>query len=453
MNNAPKKHILIISQYFHPESFRINDIATEWVKRGYQVTVLTGIPNYPQGRFYEGYGIRKKRRENWKGIRIIRIPLIPRGKSSIGLIANYFSFMLSGVLWVMTHRINVDMIFSFETSPMTQVMIGCRARNRYKVPHFLYVQDLWPENVEIVAGIHSSLIINPINKMVDHIYRNTDHIFATSPSFVEAIANRKVRVPKRKIHYWPQYAEDFYRPLDREQVRREAKRNSPVSLVPDDDSFKIIFTGNIGVAQGLDVLPRTAALIKGNKQQQHRQTRFIIVGDGRYRNQFKKDIKENDVEEMFTMIPRQEPKEIPELLACCDAAFVSFMDNELFRRTIPAKLQSYMASGMPILASAGGETERIVSEAECGICCVAGDENELGDAIIRLESLDVEDLKIKGTRAAAYAEKHFNRSLLMTEMDRIITGVIGERATHLKTNVNSKIIDRQEYLCYTENEA
>ena len=203
---ADKKHILVISQYFYPETFRINDMCQEWVKRGYKVTVITGIPNYPMGKFFDGYGYTKKRKEVWNGVNIIRIPLIPRGSSAVGMVANYLSFTASGFAKNLFTTIKADYVFTFEVSPMTQALIGCWYAKKHHVPHYLYVQDLWPENVETVTGIRNPLIIKPIDKMVDYIYKNTDEIFATSPSFVESICNRKVRVNRKKVHYWPQYA-------------------------------------------------------------------------------------------------------------------------------------------------------------------------------------------------------------------------------------------------------
>ena len=163
------KHILVIAQYFYPEQFRINDICTEWVKRGYKVTVVTGIPNYPQGRYYKGYGLFKKRREIYNGIDIIRIPLIPRGNNAIMLALNYLSFVISGYFWKSTTNIKADYVFIFEVSPMTQALPGVWYAKKRKIPCYLYVQDLWPENVEIVAGVKNKRIINAIGKMVDYI--------------------------------------------------------------------------------------------------------------------------------------------------------------------------------------------------------------------------------------------------------------------------------------------
>lgn len=390
-----KKHILVVSQYFYPEQFRINDICTEWVRRGYQVTVLTGIPNYPQGKYFEGYDLVHKRTEEWNGIRITRIPLVPRGHSSISLVANYFSFVLSGYVWKCLTKIKADYVFTFEVSPMTQALVGVWYAKKNHIPHYLYVQDLWPENVETVTGIHSPLVLKPIRKMVRYIYKNCSHIFATSPSFVKEIC--KQGVPEEKVHYWPQYAEEFYRPMEKR----------PVLDIPDDGSFKIIFTGNIGTAQGLEILPRTAELLKTEN------VKFVMVGDGRYLEAFNNDVKKKSVQDKFIMISRKPAEKIPELLAACDVAFLSFQDEELWTMTIPAKLQSYMACGMPVIAAAKGETERVIEEAECGRCCGIGKPEALAETVRELQK---ENLSAMKRSSRKYFEQNFDKAMLMEQI-------------------------------------
>jgi len=395
------KHILVVSQYFYPEEFRINDMCAEWVRRGYKVTVLTGIPNYPCGRYFEGYGLTKKCREKYMGMDIIRIPLIARGHNSVGMVLNYFSFVVSGFFWKTFTTLKADLVFIFEVSPMTQALNGVWFAKRRKIPCWLYVQDLWPENIEIVTGIHSPVVLKPIEKMVKSIYRRCDRIFATSPSFVEMIRQR-IPGEEEKVSYWPQYAEEFYRPVE----------NAKSPLIPDDGSFKVIFTGNVGQAQGLEILPEAAKLLRGEN------VRFVIVGDGRSRDALIKRIEELGVSDMFTMIGRQSAEKIPELLCSCDAAFVSFMNNPLFANTIPAKLQSYMACGMPILACATGETERIVKEAECGVCCPIGDAKSLAKSVIAL----TKDGKIEkyGKNSREYFEKNFDKKTLLDRFDNCV---------------------------------
>lgn len=402
------KHIMVVSQYFYPETFRINDMACEWVKRGYKVTVLTGIPNYPMGKYFEGYDRKHRTRETWNGVNIIRIPLVARGNSrnkfmnAAGMAANYFSFVRSGKKWVKSKEaadLHADLVFTFEVSPMTQAMIGVWYGQRFNVPTYLYVQDLWPENVETVTGIHNKAVIGPIDKMVDKIYQNTGTIFTTSPSFVEAIVNRKVPVDKKKVHYWPQYAEEFYKPMDPVKVD---------GIDQTDDSYKIAFTGNIGTAQGLDVLPKAAKLLK------EENVKFIIVGDGRYQPEFERQIDELGVRDIFVMIPRVPAERVPAILSNVDAGFISFNKTPLWENTIPAKLQSYMACGKAIVASASGETARVISEAGCGVCCEIGNAEALADGIRNIMNSDSAAMGIK---AREYFEEKFDKKKLMDKMD------------------------------------
>lgn len=407
------KHILVVSQYFYPETFRINDMACEWVKRGYKVTVLTGIPNYPMGKYFEGYDKKHRTRETWNGVNIIRIPLVARGNSrnkflnAAGMAANYFSFVRSGKKWVKSkeaQNLHADLVFTFEVSPMTQAMIGVWYGQRFNVPTYLYVQDLWPENVETVTGIHNKAIIRPIDKMVDKIYKNTSIIFTTSPSFVKAIVNRKVPVDKKKVHYWPQYAEEFYKPMDPVGVD---------GIDQNDSSYKVAFTGNIGTAQGLDVLPKAAKLLK------EENVKFIIVGDGRYQHEFERQIDELGVRDKFVLIPRVPAELVPAILSNVDAGFISFNKTPLWENTIPAKLQSYMACGKAIVASASGETERIITEAGCGVCCEIGNPESLADGI---RSVMKSDSAAFGKKAREYFEEKFYKKKLMDEMDVFLGG-------------------------------
>lgn len=389
-----KKHILVISQYFYPEQFRINDICREWVKRGYQVTVITGIPNYPEGKFFSEYDLFHKRKENYHGVSVIRLPLVPRRKGSIMLALNYLSFVVSGGLWSLFTRIKADYVFIFEVSPMTQALPGVWYARRRQIPCYLYVQDLWPDNVEIITGIHNKTIIGSIDKMVRYIYKRCDKIFVTSQSFKKTLEERKVSA--KKVIYWPQYAEDFYQPVEKNKTT---------------DAFTIVFTGNIGYAQGLDILPKAAELLKGEN------IRFLMVGDGRYRTELEREITERKVSEMFQFVGRVKPEEVSSYLARADVAFVSFKDSLLFEKTIPAKLQSYMACGMPILAVANGETKRIIEEAECGVCTPLGDPGRLEKAIRLLLQMDDGQMRENVLR---YSEQHFLKKKLMDFMEQFL---------------------------------
>lgn len=398
-----KKHILVISQYFFPEQFRINDICAEWKSRGYKVTVVTGIPNYPNGRFYEGYSLFKKRKESYNGVEVIRIPVIPRGKNPIMLLANYLSFVVSGYFWGNFTKIKADYVFVFGLSPISLALPGIWYAKRSGIPCYLYVQDLWPESISVVTRIKSKQLIKYVGKMVDYIYDSSTRIFTTSVGFSKSIHDRGV--PSDKIEYWPQYPEDFYIPLEEKNIQN----------LPKSDDFTIIFAGNIGLAQGLDILPNTAEVIK---KKAIVRVRFVIVGDGRYRNELINEVEEKGVNDMFVFIPTQSAFKIPEYIAASDAAFVSLSDNPLVSMTIPAKLQSYMACGIPIIASTSGETERIIRESDSGLCSKPGDAENLSEAIVELALKSKGELSRLGSNARNYCISNFNKKDLLDKMDK-----------------------------------
>ena len=399
-----KKHILVISQYFYPEQFRVNDICQEWVKRGYKITVVTGIPNYPQGEFYDGYGYDQKRTENWEGIDIIRLPIKPRKTGAVNLSMNYMSFVTEGRKWVRKTNIKADEVFIYEVSPMTQALVGVWYAKKYGVKCNLYVTDLWPENVEIVLGIHNKVFLGSIGAMVDYIYKRCDYIFTSSMSFIDKIADRGVS--KDKMIFWPQYAEEFYGKANRGEILE----------IPDDGTMNLTFAGNLGTAQGLDVLVDTAKLLRN----ENILVRFNIIGNGRYEDELKKHIKDADVEKYFNFIPRQAAEKIPEYFAWSDAALITLSKSEVYSMTIPAKTQSCLACGMPVLVSADGEVQEVIKEAECGFYSNSGDSEGLADSIKKLLALDETERKQLSENALNYYKSHFDKTKLMDEMEAYI---------------------------------
>ena len=396
-----QKHLLVISQYFYPEQFRINDICKEWVKRGYEVTVITGIPNYPHGKYYKGYGVLKNCRSNYEGVNIIRIPLIPRGHNAIMLSLNYISFVISGFIWNALTRVKADYVFIYEVSPMTQALPGIWYAKKKNIPCYLYVTDLWPENIESVAGVHNSFIIKPIEKMVTHIYRKCTKIFTSSNSFIPLIENKGIE--KEKLCFWPQYAEEFYSP-------RESRIQQDIFT---ESTFNIIFAGNIGYAQGLDILPAVVEKLRKS----HIKVCFCMIGDGRYKDILINSIAERKMQTYFKFINKQPAEKIPEYMACADAALITLSQSDVFARTIPAKLQSCMACGIPIILSADGEVQEIVSESQCGLVSAAGEIDGLVKNIKLMSEFPKETLNMMARNAIGYSQKKFNKEVLMNEMD------------------------------------
>lgn len=395
-----KKHILVVSQYFYPEQFRINDICKSLVERGYQVTVLTGIPNYPEGKYYKGYSIFSKS-ETHEGINIIRIPLLPRGKNKISLVLNYLSFVSSGFFWKLFTALEPDCIFIYEVSPMTQALPAVWFGKKKKIPIILYVLDLWPENLQIVGGINQKQIIGMIDRMVAYIYQNVSLILTSSESFISRICQKGA--DSSKIRFWPQYAEEFYFPVQEQQENE----------IPIDSILNLTFAGNIGRAQGLEVLPETALYLK----KQGLKVRFNIIGDGRFKDELVKEIELKQVGDYFNFIQRKEAIDIPKYFANSHASIITLSQNELFEMTIPAKLQSTMACGIPIIASFDGEAADIVKKSGSGFVSKAGDAKALAENIIRFSTLSSDERKELGSNGLHYFQSHYKKSLLMNQLE------------------------------------
>lgn len=338
--------ILIVTQYFYPETFRVNSLCAELVKRGHDVTVLTGFPQYPQGKIYDGYGFNKEYEHEWNGAKIERLKVLPRGKTPIGLLLNCITFVREGKKWVKNCTEKFDAVYVFEVSPVTVGLPAAEYKEKFGTPVFFNVQDLWPENVEVVLGIHNKLVINVINKIVDKIYSASDKILCSSNGFVENIKARGV--PAEKLVFWPQFCDE------------PNFTNAEKPEIYCDDDFKIVFAGNIGEAQGLDLLLETAKRLKNRNN-----IKFYIVGDGRARKRLEETAKANELQNVL-FAGKVSVDEADRYIHFADCAYLSFKDNEVFNMTIPAKLQSYMACGTPILVAAGGESAEIIKKADCG---------------------------------------------------------------------------------------
>lgn len=389
--------ILIISQYFYPENFRINDLALELKKRGHEITVLTGLPNYPQGEYFKGYSDKKNCDELWHDIAIYRCKLRPRKTGSINLIKNYFSFVKAAnkrlkEFW----NKEFDLIYVFEVSPITVALPAIRFKKKKQIPIIINIQDLWPENIMAVTGISNSIIIGLINKMVNYIYQHCDLILTASPSFVSKIMDRVIE--KEKVKYWPQYS-------------IVSKTDEEVSLF-NKEYFNIVFTGNIGEAQGIDLAIEAAKVLKDKKVCWH------FIGEGRSKDKLINLVNEYNLEDKIKFYGFHPENEIPKYLKNADAALLILKPNPVFEMTIPAKLQTYFACGVPILGCVSGEGKRIIEESEAGIVS----ENISVDALVRVCNsflkLNQDDLEKYKKKAYEYGESNFNKNMLVLSLEK-----------------------------------
>lgn len=395
--------ILVISQYYYPEQFRINDICKELVKRGHKVTVLTGIPNYPEGKYYKGYGLTKKRKDIKDGVDIIRLPIIPRGKNSIMLILNYISFVISGFFWSKFTRKKFDKVFIYEVSPMLQALPGVWYSNRKKIDSYIYVMDLWPESIQLVTNLNNKVILKFINRIVDYIYKNCKKILTSSESFIENIHKRGHS--KNKLVFWPQYAEEFYKPLDKKDYIKEEMQTK---------DFKIVFAGNIGYAQGLEIVINTAKILK----EKNIKVKFYLIGNGRAKEELIKDVEENNLQDYIKFIDKQPAEKIPEYYANADMAFITLKKNLISDEILPAKLQSYFACGVPILGSADGEIKQVIEKSKAGFCVESGNAEKLAEQIEKCMNLTKEELKQMQQNSRGFYEKNYEKQMLLNVLEK-----------------------------------
>jgi len=267
-NSVSYMHILIITQYFWPESFRNNDLIAGLKEKGHNITVLTGIPNYPSGKFFPGYTYFNKRIEHYKGVKVIRVPLIPRGKGgTIQLIINYLSFMLcAATLGPFYCRQQYDLIF-FSLSPFTEGIPAIIFKKMNKAPAVYWVQDIWPESLSATGAIRSAYLLKMVRFLIRNIYRKCDMVLMQSRVFSSYI--EREGISKEIIRYFPNSAEELYQQVT---LPHDAPEHS---LMPA--GFRVVFAGNIGAAQDFETILNAAEAIRDYKD-----IHWVIIGMADY---------------------------------------------------------------------------------------------------------------------------------------------------------------------------
>jgi glycosyltransferase involved in cell wall biosynthesis len=392
--------ILFISQYFYPENFKGNDIVFDFVKKGYDVTVLTGKPNYPKGEFFEGYNFFNKRKETIEGASIIRVPLFPRRKGkTISLILNYISFIFFSY-WAVLFRVKgkYDVILVQQLSPVTMALPGLWVKKRKKTPLILWVLDLWPESVMATSNIKEGRVINFLEKLVKKIYANSDVILTSSKLFKDAIL-AKCEDENKRIEYFPNWAEDIF-----------VKEKEPIEVLDLPKGFNIMFAGNIGESQDFESILKAAKLTKGEN------INWIVVGDGRKISWIKKEIEQKQINNVY-LLGRHRLESMPDFFKKADAMLVSLKDQPIFALTVPAKVQAYMASGKIILGMLNGEGKELINESECGFAVPAESPQLLVQKIVEVSELSLERKIKMEENSLKYYNEHFSKEKLFLKLD------------------------------------
>ncbi|MBV5328901.1 MAG: glycosyltransferase family 4 protein [Chlorobium sp.] len=391
---------LIISQYFWPENFSINEVATTLLNKGVDVEVLTGKPNYPKGVKFSGYKSWGCQREEYRGIAVNRIPMLARGKSALSLTANYLSFVLSGLIFApwMVREKKIDVILVYAPSPILQAIPAIFLGKIKGCPVVLWVQDLWPESLSATGYVRNRIAIDMVRQIVRFIYRHVDLLLVQSRGFEEPVRALASGTP---IVYYPNSVDSVF--TNPGQVE-------PPAVSGLGEGFSVMFAGNIGTAQAVNVIVEAALFLK-----EHTDVHFVVLGDGSCRQEMQDAAQQQGLTNLH--LPGRFPVEtMPAFMRKASVLLVTLADRPIFAATIPNKIQAYLAAGRPIIACLNGEGARLVVEAGAGLATPAEDGKALAETILRLYRLSPDERSKMGANGRRYYQEHFDHDHLVDKL-------------------------------------
>jgi glycosyltransferase involved in cell wall biosynthesis len=397
--------ILVITQYFWPENFRINDMALGLKERGHEVAVLTSIPNYPEGKFFPGYSFFGTTKEKWSGITIYRCRQIPRGHhNSILLSLNYLSFVLFSswkVLWLPK---KFDKVLVYQISPVFQIIPALLASWRFHAPLVVNVQDLWPETFASTRQGKKSLFLKWVGAISDYLYRKSDLLLLPFKSSQPILEKRGI--PANRMSYLPNSVDTFYLPVEPDP-RFEYLFTGEIHL---------LLTGNLGEAQGIELIIEAAEKLK----EIYPRLRWLLVGEGRNRKELEQLTREKGLEQVVLFPGRFPASVIPSLIARADATLLTLKKEPIFAITVPNRLQSYMACGKPIIASIDGEAAKIIFDSQSGLVSPAGDLQGFIQLVNNFINYSTEQREQWGSNARSYFLTHFERNQVLDQLNQLL---------------------------------
>lgn len=388
--------ILIVSQYFYPEVFKINDLAIELQKLGYEVTVITGKPNYPKGVLFKGYGNFSKIVDTFNGITIYRLPIIPRGNGSgVMLLLNYISFALIGSLFSLFHRKKYSFSFVYAVSPILAAFPAIVHRLMYGTKLKLWVLDLWPESVFATGRMKSKRAKKILSSLVSYIYEHADMIYFSSREMKNPIIEKihHKHLNRIKMEYLPNWAEDIFKATKPDLSKYSA-------IVPE--GFIIMYAGNIGYGQDIPSIIKGAQLLKDEHH-----IKFVFLGDGSEITYIREKVAEYKLEKTVYLLGSYPVEEMPHFFAMSNALLVTLRNEYPYLNTVPGRLQSYMASSRPILGMISGEAAEIINDCNCGLVANAGDYESFAKNTLKLSSCSVSELKQMGQNGFDFFQDNF----------------------------------------------
>jgi colanic acid biosynthesis glycosyl transferase WcaI len=389
INDMEKVRLILLTQWFDPEpTFKGLVFAQALKERGFDVEVVTGFPNYPGGKLYDGYRVRAIQRELIDSIPITRLPLIPsHDRNPLGRMANYISFFVSATLYLTFFAKRADVIYAYHP-PLTVGLAAAVAKIFRRTPTVVDIQDMWPDTLRATGMIDNDNVLKLVGIACNWLYRRVDHIVVLSPGFKKLLEQRGVPADKVSLIYnWAD-----------EGAIANLKLPNPFGTT-QRKKFRLLFAGNMGRAQALSNLLEAAAIVSHERK----DIEFCLLGGGLEVSALKKqaaDLKLDNV----SFLPQVPMSEVGVYLACADCVLVHLRSDPLFEITIPSKTQAYMAAGKPIIMAVLGDAADLVQNAACGLCVTPETPQELADAILQLASLSRRDLERLGFKARRFYE-------------------------------------------------
>lgn len=391
--------ILVISQYFEPENFRINDVCYELARNGHEVSVVTGIPNYPEGEIYHGYESQDKHYELINGVNVYRSNIRPRKKGAKSLFLNYISFMRKGTKKALSLGL-FDIVYVYEVSPITQIVPGIKYATKRKVPLVVNCLDLWPESIKVMGIKETSLLFKLVKKYSAHIYKKVTTLLVPSPGF-KPYLNQLCNLKEEEIQVLYNHAESIY--LNCEQTHI-------------DEKIHLLFAGNIGKAQNIDLIINGLVSLKPEIQS---QLIIDIVGDGSYLETLKEKVEILDLGNKVIFHGRKTLDEIQYYYNLADACILTLENSNAISKTIPAKVQGYMASGKPIIAAVEGSTFDLLEKAQCALLAKGNDISVFATHIENFVK-DQSHYSNLGKKGRQYFLEHFTLNQHVKQLSRYL---------------------------------
>ncbi len=404
--------VLIVTQYFWPEDFRVNDLAAELVRRGHEVTVLTGQPSYPdRERFAVDGRSRRPWTESWESVRVLRSPLLSRGRGQGWRLAgNFLSFAASASMVAALRVRRVDVVFVYEPSPITVGLPAMVVKRLTGAPIIFWVQDLWPETLAATGAVRSTAALALVRRLVRRIYRSCDRVLVESRSFVESVVANGA--DPQRVSYLPNWAEDAYAPV--EPLPDAPQR----ALFPD--GFTVLFAGNLGTAQSLDTLVEAADRLRDLPD-----VHWVVIGSGRAQSELAADVARRGLTDRVHLLGRHPVLDMPAFFALADVLLVTLRRTPIYALTIPSKLQSYLACGRPVVGALDGAGADVIAASTAGRTAPAEDAEGLADAVRELHALSAHERAEMGARGRTYFLEHFDRARLLGEVEKHLLQVGG----------------------------